>query len=216
VVTSAFVGAGIVAIGAASNLPDAKAVSPTVLQGLENASVTANGLAERSADNEARTSRDDSRGVAEAEPLEAAEADVWLLPLDDYQFTSPFGVRFGELHAGIDLVAEEGTPYKAIHGGVVTSAGYSGGYGYAVTVRNPDGTEIIYGHSRKLHVHKGQQVNAGEILGEVGSTGYTFGTHLHIEVHVKGSPRDPVPLLRANGVDIKLQVETVYSNLEAS
>src|SRR5688500_16504973 len=115
VVTSAFVGAGVVAIGAASNLPDAKALSPTVLQGLENSSVTADGLAERAADNEARTSRDDARGAKAGKPKEAAESDVWLLPLDDYQFTSPFGVRWGELHAGIDLVAEEGTPYKAVH-----------------------------------------------------------------------------------------------------
>jgi murein DD-endopeptidase MepM/ murein hydrolase activator NlpD len=217
VVTSAFVGAGLVALGAASNLPDAKAVNPTILQGLEDASVTANGLAERSADNDARTSRDDDRGTDAAAPTEASESDVWRLPLeDDYQFTSAFGVRLDELHAGIDLAAQEGTPYKAVHAGVVTQAGYFGGYGYAVTVRHDDGTETIYGHSRKLYVSEGQAVNAGELLGEVGSTGYTFGAHLHIEVHVNGVPTDPIPLLRAHGVDIKLQIETVYSTLDAS
>jgi murein DD-endopeptidase MepM/ murein hydrolase activator NlpD len=220
VVTSAFLGAGVVALGAASNLPDAKAVNPTVLQGLEEASVTENGLAERSAETD-RASRSDDRGVDTAAlSTEDIEADRWLLPLDDgtYTFTSPFGMRFGELHAGIDLAAPEGMPYKAVHAGIVKSAGYTGGYGYAVTVQHPDGTETIYGHSRKLLVHKGQQVKAGDVLGEVGNTGYTFGTHLHLEIHVKGDPNptDPVPVLREHGVDIKLGIETVYSNLDAS
>jgi murein DD-endopeptidase MepM/ murein hydrolase activator NlpD len=218
VVTSAFVGAGIVALGAA-NMPDAKAVSPTVLDALENASVTANGLDDRAADA-GRASRGDARGAAAVVklPEKDAQADVWLLPLDDYTFTSPFGVRFGELHAGIDLAAPEGTPYKAVHAGVVKSAGYTGGYGYAVTVQHPDGTETIYGHSRRLLVKQGQHVKAGDVLGEVGNTGYTFGTHLHFEVHVKGDPNpvDPVPFMRKNGVDIKLAVESVYGGAGAS
>ncbi len=218
VVTSAFVGAGIVALGAASNMPDAKEVSPSILQGLENASAAQDSLAQRDADTD-RASRGDERGAATAE-LRAArpQTPVWGLPLEDYTFTSPFGMRFNELHAGIDLVAPEGTPYKAVHGGIVKRAGYYGGYGYAVTVRAADGTETTYGHSRRLHVRKGQHVRAGDVLGEVGNTGYAFGSHLHIEIHVKGSrnPSDPVPVLRAHGVDIKLGVETVYSNLASS
>jgi murein DD-endopeptidase MepM/ murein hydrolase activator NlpD len=217
VVTSAFVGAGIVALGAATNLPDAKAVSPSVLQGLENASVTKDSLAERGSDTERASRSDDRAGDVVELSADAAKADIWGLPLDDFTFTSPFGMRFNELHAGIDLAAPEGTPYKAVHGGVVKSAGYAGGYGYAVTVQHEDGTETIYGHSRKLLVHKGQVVKVGDVLGEVGNTGYAFGTHLHIEIHVKGdkNPSDPVPVLRAHGVDIKLGVETVYSNLAA-
>ena len=94
----------------------------------------------------------------------------------------------------------------------MTKAGYDGGYGYAITVEHPDGTEAIYGHSRALLVQKGQQVKAGEVLGEVGNTGYSFGTHLHLEVHVKRRARSTRSrCLRADGVDIKLQVETVYS-----
>ena len=218
VVTSAFVGAGMVALGAATSMPDAQDINPSVLQDLQDAAVTANGLAERSSEND-RASRSDDRGPALAElPAEVDETDVWALPLDDYQFTSPFGMRWSELHAGIDLAAPEGTPYKAVHGGTVISAGYSGGYGYAVTVRNEDGTETIYGHSRRVLVQKGQQVEAGQVLGEVGNTGYTFGNHLHIEIHVQGNrnPTDPVPVMRAHGIDIKLGVETVYSNPGAS
>lgn len=219
VVTSAFVGAGIVAIGAASNLPDAKAVSPSVLAELENAAVTANGLAERSADA-GRASRDNDRGEDSAakatEP--AAEEDLWQLPLEDYTFTSPYGMRYETLHAGVDLAAAEGTPYKAVHGGVVTAAGYAGGYGYAVTVQHPDGTETIYAHSRRVLVQVGQTVEAGDVLGEVGNTGYSYGgAHLHLEVHIGDKPTDPIPLLREEGgVDLKLGIESTYGNLAAS
>jgi murein DD-endopeptidase MepM/ murein hydrolase activator NlpD len=215
VVTSAFVGAGIVALGAA-NLPDAKAVSPSVLADLESASITANGLSARSADTD-RASRSEERGAEVLDaPTEVAEADIWMLPLDDYTFTSPFGVRFGELHAGIDLAAPEGTPYKAVHAGIVKKAGYDGGFGYSITIEHPDGTQTVYGHSRRLLVQAGQQVTAGQVIGEVGNTGHSFGTHLHLGVYIDGDPVDPIPTLLAHGVDIKLQVETVYSNNLAS
>jgi murein DD-endopeptidase MepM/ murein hydrolase activator NlpD len=120
VVTSAFVGAGVVALGAASQLPDAKAVSPTVLQNLEEASAAQDALADRSADND-RASRSEDRGVSTKVSEEEAAEQAWLLPLGDYEFTSAYGVRFGKLHAGIDLAAPEGTPYKSIHAGTVTA-----------------------------------------------------------------------------------------------
>ncbi|MFI5492667.1 M23 family metallopeptidase [Actinoplanes sp. NPDC051859] len=216
VVTSAFVGAGVVALGAASQLPDAKAVNPTVLQNLEEAATTQDALAERSIDV-AAASRGEERTTADPKVSEAeAAAQAWLLPLEDYEFTAPYGVRFGKLHAGIDLAAPEGTPYKAVHGGTVTSAGYSGGYGYAITIKHDDGTETIYAHSRRLLVQAGDQVKAGQIIGEVGNTGYSYGTHLHLEVHVDGSPTDPIVFLRSHGVDIKLKIESVMGSLAAS
>ncbi|MEV4705827.1 M23 family metallopeptidase [Actinoplanes sp. NPDC049316] len=215
VVTSAFVGAGVVALGAASQLPDAKAVSPTVLQNLEEASVAQDALADRSADND-RASRSEDRGASTKVSEEEAAEQAWLLPLQDYEFTSPYGVRFGKLHAGIDLAAPEGTPYKAIHAGTVTSAGYAGGYGYAVTVKHDDGSEIIYAHSRRLFVKAGDTVKAGQVLGQVGNTGYSYGTHLHVEVHVNGAPTDPIVFLRNHGVDIKLKIESVLGTLAAS
>ena len=214
---SAFVGAGVVALGAASQLPDAKAVNPKVLASLENASASSTQLAERDADT-GRASRSDDRGATKAKVSEdAAAADVWLLPIeDDYTFSSAYGVRFGKLHAGIDLATAEGTPYKAIHAGTVTAAGYQGGYGYAITIKNPDGTETIYAHSRRLLVEKGQTVKAGQVIGEVGRSGYSYGTHLHLEIHVDGVPTDPIKFLRDHGVDIKLQVESVYANMAAA
>jgi murein DD-endopeptidase MepM/ murein hydrolase activator NlpD len=211
------VGAGVVAFGAASNLPDAKAVSPDVLRGLESANVASDALAERSTEQQA-ASRSESRGTVNKEKVSAdqAAADVWLLPLDDYVFTSPYGIRWGKLHAGIDLAAPEGLPYKAIHAGTVTQAGYNGGYGYSITIKDAEGVEVIYAHSRRVLVRVGDQIKAGQVVGEVGSTGASFGTHLHIEVHVQGQPTDPIPYLRERGVDIKLQVESVYAGMAAA
>ena len=215
VTTAAFIGAGVVAIGAASNLPDQKAVNPEVLQGLQSQHVASDALAARADDNKA--SRSEDRGVSkEKVSADQAAADVWLLPLDDYTFTSPYGIRWGKLHAGIDLAAPEGMPYKAVHAGRVTQAGYNGGYGKSITIKNADGTEVIYAHSRRTLVNVGDEVQAGQVIGEVGSTGASFGTHLHLEVHVNGQPCDPIPFLRQRGVDIKLQVESVYSDMAAA
>lgn len=213
VVTTAFVGAGIVALSAGS-LPDAKTVSPSVLADLENASSTADDVAARSAEAD-RASRDTERAGLTARP--GAKKDQWRLPLGDYTFTGPFGVRWGDkLHAGADLSAAEGTPYRAIHAGVVTRAGWEGGLGYAVVLDHGDGIVSVYGHSSALAVTEGQRVKAGDVLGKVGNTGYSYGAHLHLELRVNGQPRDPLPLLRQFGVDVKLGVEPYYSAAEAS
>ncbi|MFG3696902.1 M23 family metallopeptidase [Micromonospora sp. NPDC047620] len=201
VVTTAFVGAGIVALGAGA-MPDAKSVSPSVLDELKAAS-TVNQDAAARADSADRASRDSDRAGAK----ETAETEVWRLPLQDYEFNTPYGMRWGKLHTGVDLVAPEGTPYVAIHAGTVTKAGWFGGYGYAVIVQHADGSEAIYGHSSALSVQQGQQVKAGDQLGLVGNTGHSYGSHLHLEVHVKGEPLDPVPWLQERNVDIKLQTE---------
>ncbi|MFI5935627.1 M23 family metallopeptidase [Actinoplanes sp. NPDC051494] len=217
VITSAFVGAGVVALGAATQLPDAKSVNPEVLQNLKEAAVAQDALADRSADEGDRASRDAERGTEAPAGAEADENDAWVLPLEDYTFTAPYGMRFGVLHEGIDLAAPEGTPFKAVHGGTVTQSGYFGGYGYATTIRLDDGTQMIYGHARRVVTSVGQTVKAGEIIGEVGNTGHSFGTHLHLGVYVEdGKPTDPVPYLRSKGVDIKLKIESVFGSLAAS
>jgi murein DD-endopeptidase MepM/ murein hydrolase activator NlpD len=203
VVTTAFVGAGVVALGAGAALPDAKTVSPSALADLENAAQTSRDLAAR-ADDAQRVSRDASRS-----DLDVEAAKAWVLPLEDYDFTTPYGMRWGKLHTGIDLAVAEGTPYKSIYAGTVTHAGWYGGYGYAVIVRHADGTETLYGHSSKVLVHEGQQVKVGDVLGLTGNTGHSYGSQLHLEVHVDGKPIDPVPWLRVNGVDLKLKVAAI-------
>ena len=210
-VTAAFAGAGVVALGA-SNMPDAKTVDPQALKGLGGSQVAAEALAERDAGTDA-ASRGESRDSAATTKLSAEEAaaDVWLLPLEEYTFTSGYGMRWEKLHAGIDLAAPEGMPYKAIHAGKVTQAGYFGAYGYAVTIEDDEGNEVIYAHSRRVLVEKGQVVKAGQVIGQVGNTGASYGTHLHLEIHVDGAPTDPIPFLRQRGVDIKLQVESIFA-----
>ncbi|PZF92870.1 M23 family metallopeptidase [Micromonospora deserti] len=210
VVTTAFVGAGVVALGAGA-LPDAKSVSPSVLDELKAASTLSQDAAAR-AEAADRASRDSTRAGAD----DTSEPEVWLLPLQGYDFSSPYGMRWGKLHTGVDLVAPEGTPYVAIHDGTVTKAGWFGGYGYTVIVQHPDGSEAIYGHSSAVSVREGQQVKAGDQLGLVGNTGHSYGSHLHLEIHVKGEPLDPVPWLQDRGVDIQLQVEAIYSEVAAS
>ena len=201
-------------MGAGSALPDAKALDPSVIKNLDQPGISAD-LANRAADSE-RATRGEQRGATTKLSDEEAQAEAWLLPLDEYDFTSAYGVRFGQLHAGIDLATAEGTPYKAIHAGKVTAAGHNGGYGYAITIEQSDGTEIIYAHSRRLLVQEGDTVQAGQVIGLVGNTGYSYGPHLHIEIHQGGEPTDPIPLLRAHGVDVKLKIESVYGNLAAS
>lgn len=210
VVTTAFVGAGIVALGAGA-MPDAKTVDPSAIADLDQSS-TQQDLTER-AEDAARASRSDDRAGL---TTQAAPDDVWLLPLHGYQFTSAYGMRWGQLHAGVDLAAPEGTAYRAVHSGTVKLAGYYGGYGYAVIVDHGNGIETIYGHSSQLTVKTGQQVKAGDTLGLVGNTGHSYGNHLHLEVHVNGEPRDPIPFLRDRGADIKLQVEAIYGEVAAS
>ncbi len=212
VVTSAFVGAGVVALGAASELPDTKAVNPTVLAGLQDSSAGAELLDQRQEENADRA----ARGQETAPKV--SEDDVWLLPIDgDYTFTSPYGVRWGKLHAGIDLSAPEGTLYKSVHAGVVKKAGYDGGFGYAITIEHPDGSRAVYGHSSRLFVRKGDTVKAGQVIGAVGSTGAAYGTHLHFGFYdPKQRWADPVREMRFRGVDLKLKVEAVYGGLAAS
>ncbi|SDT70825.1 M23 family metallopeptidase [Actinoplanes derwentensis] len=215
VVTSAFVGAGIVALGASANLQDNKALDPEVLQSLSRGSSVATEALENRAD-ESAASRGEDRGANTELSAEEAAQDVYLLPLDEYEFTSGYGVRFGQLHAGIDLAASDGTPYKAVHAGTVVQAKYSGGYGNSITIRQDDGTEIVYAHSRRVLVKQGDVVKAGQVIGEVGNTGYSYGYHLHLEVHANGNPVDPITFLRDRGVDIKLQMESVYAGIAAA
>jgi murein DD-endopeptidase MepM/ murein hydrolase activator NlpD len=213
VVTTAFVGAGVVALGAGA-LPDAKTVSPSALAAdLHQAAATNHDSAARAADAN-RASRDSDRGAT----LDAATdaTDIWALPLHGYLFTTPYGMHLGKLNTGIDLAAPEGTPYRAIHAGTVTKAGWFGGYGYCVIVQHADGSEAIYAHSSDLLVHEGQQVKAGDQLGLVGSTGHTYGPELHLEIHLNGIPKDPVKWLDDRGVDIKLEIDRVPVDVAAS
>ena len=109
--------------------------------------------------------------------------------------TSPFGYRWGRLHEGVDIGVGFGTPIHAAAGGTVIHAGWLGGYGNLVVVDHGNGLSTAYAHQQRVYVSPGQGVAQGDVLGEVGSTGHSFGPHLHFEVRVNGNPVDPLGYL---------------------
>jgi murein DD-endopeptidase MepM/ murein hydrolase activator NlpD len=99
--------------------------------------------------------------------------------------TSGYGWRWGRMHQGIDIASDVGTPIHAAATGVVEFAGWnSGGYGNMVEIRHADGSMTRYAHMNSIYARVGQEVNQGEQIGEMGSTGYSTGPHLHFEVHL--------------------------------
>ena len=109
--------------------------------------------------------------------------------------SSPFGMRWGRLHAGIDIPAPEGTPIRAADGGSVAIAGWMGGYGNYTCIQHGGSISTCYGHQSSIGVSVGQSVSQGQVIGAVGNTGHSFGAHLHFEVRINGSPVDPLGYL---------------------
>lgn len=204
VLTTAFFGAGIVAFGAGAGIKDAKTDALVA----DSAAVEAAAQRDTAATTLSRT-RD--RNLASS--INSAPENPWVLPMRGYNLTSPFGQRWGRLHAGIDLGGiREGTPFAAVRDGVVTLCRFNGGYGLNVQIDHGDGLVTVYGHASKLLCHEGQQVKAGEIIALCGNTGHSFGTHLHLEIHVNGVPVNPIPFFKEKGVDFNLETEAVYGS----
>jgi len=109
--------------------------------------------------------------------------------------TSPFGMRWGRMHEGLDIGAPEGTPIWAAAAGTVIYAGWEGGYGNLTVIDHGNGLATAYGHQSLLLVSTGQVVAQGQHIGNVGSTGHSTGPHLHFEVRVNGTPVDPLTYL---------------------
>jgi len=108
---------------------------------------------------------------------------------------SPFGQRWGRLHAGIDIAVPAGTPIRAAAGGRVAMAGWMGGYGQYTCIQHGGGVATCYAHQSSIGVGTGASVKQGQVIGSVGCTGHCFGDHLHFEVRVGGSPVDPTGYL---------------------
>ncbi len=208
VVTTAFVGAGVVALGSAMGVPDAK-VDATALAAAnaeQSGGLTAADFADRQATAD-RANRADRLNALST--IDQAQPDLWVLPLRSYTVSSPFGQRWGTLHPGVDLAVAEGTPYYAAHSGIVKLARWDNGYGYCVMIDAGNGITIVYGHSSKLLVREGQQVQAGDLLGLAGDTGYSFGVHVHFEIRQNGKATNPVPFMLAHGVDIMNKTQAI-------
>jgi murein DD-endopeptidase MepM/ murein hydrolase activator NlpD len=113
------------------------------------------------------------------------------------ELSSGYGWRWGRMHAGIDIAAPVGTPIFASAPGVITYAQWNdGGYGNLVEVTHPDGSITLYAHNDRILVREGQQVEQGQQISEMGSTGFSTGPHLHFELHPRGQGAvDPIALL---------------------
>jgi murein DD-endopeptidase MepM/ murein hydrolase activator NlpD len=108
-----------------------------------------------------------------------------------------FGPRGNRFHAGIDLIAAQGTPVGAAAAGRVAFAGFAaGGWGKLVIVVHADGVKTMYAHLATVAVHRNELVAVGSRLGTVGATGHASGPHLHFEVRLRGAAVDPRGALR--------------------
>ena len=127
----------------------------------------------------------------------------FVFPLAKGHQTSPFGPRWGRLHAGLDLDLETGDPISSAFEGLVRISQFSDSYGNVVVVRHPNGLETLYAHMSARMVVSGQYVQAGDLLGLGGNTGHSFGAHLHFETRFLGNPFDPAYLIIPNKKSLK-------------
>jgi hypothetical protein len=128
--------------------------------------------------------------------------------------TSSFGQREdpilgngeGEFHTGIDISAPNGVPIRATGDGTVQEAQMSSGYGREVVIDHGHGVETVYGHMSGFAVIAGQTVVRGQVIGYVGHSGRTTGSHLHYEVRIRNTPVNPHKYLRTTLADLGSEV----------
>ncbi len=122
----------------------------------------------------------------------------WSAPLGNAPISSGFGARndpfLGRpaMHTGVDFRAPMGYPAPAALSGRVIAAGWEGGYGNMVDIDHGNGIVTRYGHLSAIKVKVGESVKTGQLIGRVGSTGRSTGTHLHYEIRVNGRAIDPM------------------------
>ncbi|MFT9486671.1 MAG: peptidoglycan DD-metalloendopeptidase family protein [Tepidibacillus sp.] len=110
--------------------------------------------------------------------------------------TSKYGSRWGRTHEGIDISGVSNRTIKAADSGKVVFAGWNGAYGKAIIIDHGNGMKTLYGHLSQIMVSSGDKVAKGQQIGVMGNTGRSTGTHLHFEVLVNGSNRNPLNYVR--------------------
>jgi murein DD-endopeptidase MepM/ murein hydrolase activator NlpD len=125
-------------------------------------------------------------------------------PLAFSRVSSGYGMRFHPIsgnrrpHLGIDYAAPTGTPVRTVADGTVQFAGWQRGYGNVIFIQHRQERTTVYAHLHRIDVRKGQRVDQGDLIGQVGSTGDSTGPHLHFEYRVRGIHSDPLTLARVN------------------
>jgi len=150
-------------------------------------------------------------------PSSAAIAIPSVQPVDSLRFTSNFGIRSdpfnggARMHAGVDIPGPVGTPIYATADGIVATAERHGGYGNLVEVNHGKGIATRYGHLSKIVVAANSRVRRGQIIGLMGSTGRSTGSHLHYEVRMDGRAVNPVPFLTTADYLLAAQDRAVHA-----
>ncbi|WP_461613530.1 M23 family metallopeptidase [Clostridium sp. Marseille-QA1073] len=106
--------------------------------------------------------------------------------------TSYFGERWGTIHKGLDIAANENTPIKAAFNGKVTFSGVLNGYGNVIILSHDNDVETLYAHCNKLYANEGESISKGQHIADIGNTGNSTGPHLHFEIRVNGEAVDPL------------------------
>jgi murein DD-endopeptidase MepM/ murein hydrolase activator NlpD len=133
------------------------------------------------------------QGAAPAGPIrQGSGALIW--PVNG-PVVSPFGQRWGRLHAGVDIAVGGGTPIRAADAGRVILMGWVGGYGNYTCIQHSGSLSTCYAHQSSFSTSNGASVAQGQVIGNVGCTGHCFGDHLHFETRLNGSPVDPMGYL---------------------
>lgn len=134
-----------------------------------------------------------------------------MKPVRDASLTSSYGVRSdpfrgrSAMHAGIDLAGPVGTPIYATADGVVARSGRAGAYGNLIEINHGQGIQTRYGHMSRLIARAGQRVKRGDLIGLMGSTGRSTGSHLHYEVRIDGRAVNPIPFMQSSETLLALQ-----------
>lgn len=131
-------------------------------------------------------------------------------PVEALSLSSSYGVRSDPFtgrarrHEGIDIPGPMGTPIYATADGTAQHAGWSNGYGNLVKLSHGAGLETRYGHMSALAVNEGDRIHKGQIIGYMGSTGRSTGSHLHYEVRIDGAAVNPLPFLASSDYMVAL------------
>ncbi len=134
-------------------------------------------------------------------PVQRPTYESWLWPVPGYyRISSYFGWRriWPRFHDGLDIPAPTGTPVKAPKSGTVIESGgdFRNGWGWTIRIRHAGGWITRYGHLSRLYVRRGQEVSRGDVIGRVGSTGNSTGSHLHFGMYLGGIARNPYRFYR--------------------
>ena len=177
------------------NMADEAALSEDIAKS-ESAYYAA--LSKEEAERIAALNRQNNNKGSSSNSSGATNTGGWLYPLPyQCQVTDSYGYRIHPLtkkyswHNGVDFGAAAGTAILAAKSGTVTTAAYSGAWGYYVVINHGDGYSTLYAHQPSLSVSVGDYVTQGQTIGYVGSTGYSTGPHLHFTIYYNGSDVNP-------------------------